>query len=212
MGALAGAERCRAAEPVTPSNVTTNATTMILPETYLINVGDRLGFRVLEDREETRLLQVFPGGDIDVPYLGRVVVAGKSLTQATKEVKALLEKDLYYQATVVISVEEMARHAAVPGEVLRPKQVFVVGQVRMQGAQDIPPGEKYQLSRAIIKAGGFGSFANGRKVQVIRKLPDGKTDRLTVDVLAVLKEGKLENDIELKPEDMVIVPERLVNF
>ncbi len=191
----------------------TNATTMVHPDTFIISVGDRLSYRVVEDREDTKLIQVTPAGEIEVPYLGRVVVAGKSLTQAAREIKALLEKELYFQATVILSVEEVARKSTGhTGEPMRLKQIFVVGQVRVQGGQDIPPGEKYLLSHAIIKAGGLGSFANGRKVQIIRKTPDGKTKRVVADVLSVLKEGKLENDVELQPDDMIIVPEKLVNF
>ncbi len=92
------------------------------------------------------------------------------------------------------------------------KQIHVVGLVRLQGAQDIPSDEKYLASQAISRAGGFSPFANGRKVQIFRKASDGKIERITVDVLSVLKDGKLQNDAELQPDDTVLVPEKLVNF
>jgi polysaccharide biosynthesis/export protein len=184
----------------------TNSAPVITTDTYVVQVGDKLSYRVIEDRDDTKLLSVSPGGEIDVPYYGRVIVAGKSLVDARKEIKNLLEKELYYQATVVLAVEETVRKMGAA------RQVYVVGQVRLQGSQEMPVGEKYTVSRAILKAGGFGSFANGKKVQVVRKTPDGKGEKITVDVLSVLKDGRVENDIELKPDDMVIVPEKLVNF
>jgi len=177
-------------------------------DTYVISNGDKLNYRVIEDRDDPRVLSVSPTGEIEVPYYGRFQVAGKTLAQAAADIRKALEKDLYNRATVLISVEDTARRAAS----LKPKQIFVVGQVRSQGAQELPADEKYMLSQAIVKAGGFSSFANGKRVQVIRKTPDGKGERLTVDVQAVFRDGKIENDIPLKPEDMIIVPEKLVNF
>lgn len=207
-GPLAAAESSTNAT----SHSATNAPAVVQPETHVLQVGDRLNYRVVEDREDPRLLPVTASGEIEVPYLGKVLVAGKTVAAAAKELKGLLEKDLYYKATVVLSVEEVAPR---PFEMLRAgraKQIFVVGQVRSQGAQDLPTDEKYMLSRAIIKAGGFSSFANGKKVQIVRKNPEGKSERIVADVLSVLKDGKVENDVELQPDDMVIVPEKLVNF
>ncbi len=177
-------------------------------ESYVILAGDKLNYRVIEDRDDPRLLTVSPTGELEIPYFGRVQVGGKSLIQATQDIRKLLEKDLYHQATVLLSVEETSRKAAA----LRPKQVFVVGQVRLQGAQELPSDAKYTVSQAIVKAGGFGSFANGKRVQLIRKTPDGKGEKITVDVQSVFKDGNVENDVELKPDDMIIVPEKLVNF
>ena len=192
--------------------VSTNGIPHISSETYILMVGDRLDFRVIEDGDPSRLLVISPTGEIDVPYYGRVQVTGKTLIQAGQIIKSLLEKDLYYRASVILALDETAPKmgGALGGGKL--KQIYVVGQVRMQGSQDIGVDEKLLISRAIVKAGGFGSFANGRKVKIIRKLADGKKDEIIVDVLSVLKEGKTENDVELKPDDMVIVPEKLINF
>lgn len=185
---------------------------VVQPETHVIQVGDRLSYRVLEDREETRILPVTASGEIEVPYLGKALVAGKTVAAASRDLKAQLEKDLYFKATVLLSVEELAPKPFEMPHTGRTRQISVVGQVRSQGVQDMPRDEKYMLSRAIIKADGFSSFANGRKVQVVRKDAEGKSVKLTADVLSVLKDGKMENDVELLPDDMVIVPEKLINF
>lgn len=196
----------------TPPSVVTNSTVAVDAEKYVISDGDKLSYRVLEDREDPKKLEVSPSGEIEVPYLGRVMVAGKKLKTAAEEIKALLEKELYSQATVILSVVEIAPEIVKTPSAGKPKQVFVVGQVKMQGTQEIYPGEKYMLSRAIIKAGGLGPFANGKKVQVIRKEPSGRTIRITVDILSVLIHGKMENDLELMPDDMIIVPESWIKM
>ncbi len=196
------------AEDTASTTNTTSTTAFVSSESYIILIGDKLSYRVLEDRDDAKFLMVSPTGEIEVPYFGQAVVANKTLNDAKREIKTLLEKDLYHQATVLLSVAETAHKPTLP----KIDRVTVVGQVKIQGLQDMPVGEKYTLSQAILKAGGLASFANGKKVQVIRKTADGKSEKLIVDVLSILKDGKVENDIELQPDDMVIVPEKLFNF
>lgn len=183
---------------------------MLSNETRLILAGDKLSYRISEDREAARILVVSSSGEIEVPYLGRVPVAGRAVGQAEKEIKVLLERELYYQATVALSLEAAAQKPSIDSRI-KSKQVLVVGQVRMQGVQEIPGGERYTVSRAVRKAGGLTALANGRIVQIARKV-DGRTEKITTDVLAILQEGKFENDLELQDDDMVIVPEKVAHF
>jgi len=202
--------------PITNAvSVLTNAVSALNKDEYVISVGDKLNYRVIEDREEAKVLAVSASGEIEVPYLGRVVVAGRTVSRAREEIRAVLEKELYQKdkATVVLSMEEMAPKFLPTSAMAKPKQIMVVGQVKSQGIQDMPVDEKYMLSRAILKAGGFGSFANSKKVVIVRKKTDGKTtEQIIADVDAVLKNGELDKDKELQPDDMVIVRERLINF
>ncbi len=195
-------------------SVLTNTVSALNKDEYVISVGDKLNYRVLEDREEGKVLAVSAAGEIEIPYLGRVVVAGRTVPQACEEIKAVLEKEIYQKdkATVVLSMEEMAPKFLLTSAMAKPRQIMVVGQVKSQGMQDMPVGEKYMLSRAILKAAGFGSFANSKKVVIVRKKADGKTEQIIADVDAVLKNGEVDKDIELQPDDMVIVREKLINF
>jgi protein involved in polysaccharide export with SLBB domain len=80
--------------------------------------------------------------------------------------------------------------------------------VKGQGPQEIPSDETYTVSKAIIRAGGFGDFADKRKVKVTRK--DGHD--MTVDLKRVIEQGHTEDDVVLQPDDQIYVPQRLVNF
>lgn len=192
-----------------------------------IAAGDSVEFRVVESGEESRRLPVSPSGDIEVPRLGRVAVAGKTGEAVAAEVKALLEKRAYFTATVLVSVvrgtaSDRPTQAAEPKSPdgapatarieKPPAQVTVVGRVRLQGAQDLPQDGRYYLSHAIVRAGGLTTWANGRKVQVIRKNEEGKSEKFIADVISVLKDGQAEKDVELQPGDTVIVPEKLLNL
>src|ERR1700730_2561747 len=66
----------------------------------------------------------------------------------------------------------------------------------------------YSISKAVIRAGGFGDFANKRKVKVSRK--NGK--EFNVDLKRVIEEGHTEEDIVLVPDDQIYVPQRLINM
>jgi len=94
--------------------------------------------------------------------LGWCTPPGKTSLELAKDVKAALEKDLYYQATVIIAVE-LVNKTRVTGK------VYVTGQVRNSGGFDIPAGETLTVSRAILNAGGFSDFSDKKKVRLIRK-------------------------------------------
>lgn len=175
---------------------------------YVFGPGDKITLRVVESRDEPVELVVSPTGEIEVPLLGKRLVLGKTIAKVESELKAEYEKDYYFNATVQINVQSVNE---LPAErVVR--RIYVTGQVAQQGAQEIPPGETYTVSKAILKAGGFASFANGRKVRVVRKGQGKEEEKIVVDVMSILEDGKVENDIELKPDDLIIVPEKLINF
>lgn len=171
-------------------------------------VGDVINFRVVEDHEVPRSLPLNDSGEIEVPLLGRVPAAGKTLKKLAEELKVLFEKDYYYQATVLLSMDVTARSRAKVGK------IYVLGQVRSPGAQDIPDDENYTVSKAILRAGGFGDFADKRKVKLVRKkTPDAKeADTTIVDCTEVFDKGDTSHDPAVKPEDLIIVPQRLINF
>ena len=64
------------------------------------------------------------------------------------------------------------------------------------------------MSKAIIRAGGFGDFANKRKIRVTRK--DGKN--FVIDLKRVIEEGHTDEDLVLQPDDQINVPQRLINM
>src|SRR5438132_5098035 len=66
---------------------------------------EKITYRVIEDQDEPRTLLVNDTGDLEVPYLGLVHAGGKTCLELAQQIKGLLEKKLYYTATVMISAE-----------------------------------------------------------------------------------------------------------
>lgn len=93
----------------------------------------------------------------------------------------------------------------------RSGSVFVSGEVNRPGTIQLPGERKFTASEAVMAAGGFKDFADQRKVRIIRKKGEA-TEELIVDVKAVLDGGQLDKDVELQPEDRVIIRAKLINF
>ena len=186
------------------SSAVANTTSMdVLDDKRPLQRGDRLSMRVVEDRKPPISLIVTDSGEVEVPLIGRVQAKGKTCKQLAYAIKEPLQREYYYKATVIIGLDL---------ETLKsPGRVYVTGQVRNQGPLDIPPDETFTVSRAIIRAGGFADFANKRRVRLVRKDGD-KPKTIIVDLELVIKKGQTDKDPVVKPDDTIIVPERLINF
>jgi polysaccharide biosynthesis/export protein len=78
-------------------------------DTYKLRVGDTVSFQIAEDQiwdpqNAPKFLVVQDSGEIESPYVGRVMAVGKTCKQLAGEIKTGLEKDYYQLATVVISM------------------------------------------------------------------------------------------------------------
>lgn len=174
---------------------------------YKLRVGDKVSFQIIEDREAPKSLLVADSGELEIPYIGRVTATDKSCRQLASELKALLEKDYYYRATVIISLDSANRLLG---------RIYVWGQVRNQGPIDISVNENLSAGKAILRAGGFADFANKKKVRVVRAGGAGgdaaAKQSFELNMVDILENGKIEKDILLQSDDFIIVPSRLINF
>jgi polysaccharide export outer membrane protein len=178
--------------------------------TYKLRVGDTISFQIEEDRiwnslDEPKPLVVTDSGEVDVPYIGRVMAVDKTCKQLADEIKAALEKDYYNKATVALSLNVANRILG---------RIYIWGQVHNQGALDMEMNENLTAGEAVLRAGGFSDFANKTKVKVVRASVDatGQKQTFDLDMEQILEKGKTEKDVVLQPGDLIIVPSRLVNF
>jgi protein involved in polysaccharide export with SLBB domain len=186
--------------PTTSTVMRTNSMTVLDDKTRL-GSNDFVSFRVVEDRDnESQHLRVNDNGELEVPYIGLVPASGRTCRELAYSVKSSLEREYYYHATVIIALDHVSEKSR--------GKIYVYGSVKGQGPQEIPPDESYTVSKAIIRAGGFGDFANKRKVRVTRK--DGKN--FVVDLKRVIEEGHTDEDLVLQPDDQIHVPQRLINM
>ena len=187
--------------PPTTSTVLRTNSMAALDEKKKLGPNDFVSFRVVEDRDnDSQRLRVSDNGELEVPYIGPVPAQGKTCKELAYNIKAALEKEYYYHATVILALDRVSEKSR--------GKVYVYGSVKAQGPQEIPADENYTASKAVIRAGGFGDFANKRKVKVTRK---GGQD-FTVDLKRVIEEGHTDEDVALQPDDQIYVPQRLINM
>ncbi len=192
------------------ANVGTNITsTRVLTQRFdldnqhRIRPGDKLSFRVSEDREEAKALTVTDSGEVELPSpFGRFVASGKTCKTLAEEIKVALEKDYYKRANVHIGVDAMNN--------VRGK-AYVSGQVSKPGPVNISVDAPLKLSQAILIAGPPTQWAKLKEVKVVRQI-GADTKTTIVDVDAILNKGEPKKDMVLEPDDLVIVPERGVTF
>jgi protein involved in polysaccharide export with SLBB domain len=205
--ALPGASSATAGENTNAATTTPTTLMGYVPDDkYKLRVGDKVSFQILEDRDAPKSLVVADSGELDVPYVGRVQAVDKTCKQLADELKVLLEKEYYYRASVILALD-------VANRVLG--RVYIWGQVRNQGALEMLVNENLTAGKAILRAGGFADFANKKKVKLVRAASTpGGTDKQTfeLNMVEILEEGKTEKDIVLQPDDLIIVPSRLINF
>jgi protein involved in polysaccharide export with SLBB domain len=186
--------------PTTSTVMRTNSMS-VLDDKKRLGANDYISFRVVEDRDnESQHLRVNDNGELEVPYAGLIPAAGRTCKEVAYAVKAALEREYYYHATVIIAVDHISEKSR--------GKIYVYGAVKGQGPQEIPADEIYTVSKAVIRAGGFGDFANKRKVKLTRR--DGKS--YIVDLKRVIEEGRTDEDLVLQPDDQINVPQRLINM
>ncbi|MEM6331561.1 MAG: polysaccharide biosynthesis/export family protein [Planctomycetota bacterium] len=130
------------------------------PSTAL-SPGDLLNVRVLSGLETTApeptVIQISARGEIDLPLIGPVAVAGMQLPDASRRIaKAAVERGVYRQPNITLEVREKATH-----------QVTVLGAVAEPGVHQLPVAACDVVS-AIAAAGGLTEEA-GADVEVLRQ-------------------------------------------
>jgi len=163
-----------------------------------LSAGDKVTIEIVEDRDGGLPRVVTATGEVDVPPLGRVRVAGQTAAEAAANIKRLLEKDIYYTATVRLSIDQV-------------NSVRVSGSVQVPGCQPLMAGKSLTLCGAILKALPTES-ADLRRVRITRFNKNGSTEQFQVDVDKISGTGDAASDVVLQDGDRIDVPKRYSRY
>jgi polysaccharide export outer membrane protein len=158
---------------------------------YIIGPEDVLDVNVWKEPDVTRVVPVRPDGKITLPLINDVQAAGSTPQQLAATVTSKLRKFLTEPQVTVIVTQ------------INSQRVFVVGEVLRAGAFPLVPGTT--VLQALASAGGFTTFANVKKIHVMRVV-DGKHTEIPFNYREVLKGDNPEQNIKLEPGDTVVVP------
>ncbi len=163
---------------------------------YRIGPGDVLLIQVRGESDLTGEFKVSPDGLLLYAYLGRVPVAGYSVAAVESNLTALLAKDYLVDPKVYVQVRS---------SVLR--RVLIFGEVKSPGMYEVPVGERFSILQAIAKAGGPTELAATDRVRIVRRSEAGKERAIRVNVTDLLRGDPKATDVELRPNDVIIVPQ-----
>ena len=159
---------------------------------YRLGPGDELTIYLTGDVELSQNVTVTPEGSFVLPNVGRVFVAGLTLSQ--------LEDQLYRQLSNVYSGIGSTTQFQVSLTRLRTNQVYVIGEVVMPGAYNV--NANATVFTALYHAGGPNDVGTMREVEVRR----GNEVVAKVDIYDYLLRGAASSDIRLQHGDIVFVP------
>jgi len=177
--------------PPAPASVVTPAAAAVVPSNYTIGPDDILSVVFWRDKEMSADVVVRPDGRVTLPLVSDVMAAGLTPEQLRDRIR-----------------EEAAKYVEDPNVTVVVKQinsrkVFISGMVGRPGA--------YALSGAITvlqmltMAGGVNEFADDSKIIIMRS-ENGKQRALKFNLKDVKKGKNLQQNIELKPGDTIVVP------
>jgi polysaccharide export outer membrane protein len=128
--------------------------------------------------------------------VGPTYVLGQTIPEVTENVKQALSAIVRYPQ-VSVAVTNF-------GERL----VFVMGEVNGQG--DFPYHHGLTALGAIAEAGGFTNGAKRGSVIVLRRVGPEKAIAIRLDLRDPLKGHKLDQDLPVKPFDIIYVPKTFI--
>jgi len=153
---------------------------------------DLLEISVFDLDQFSRTVRVADDGSITLPFLGRIEVRGLSRVELEQKVAGLLGDKYINDPQVSVFVKEYeSRKVSVSGAVKTPSTFHLLGSKT--------------LLDVVSEAGGFTQDV-GRMVYVIRRRPDGSTERLSVDLERLIYNGEAAQNVPIHPGDVVYAP------
>jgi len=163
------------------------------PAGYLIGPADLLEIKVFESDQLTSTVRVSSRGEITVPLLDNIYVEGLTARDVEVKIENLLKEGEYIDDP----------HVGVFVAEHKSKVVSVMGYVNQPGVYELL--ERRTLLDALASAQGLNDKA-GTLVYVTRTEGDGSKNSYLVDLDELLSSKSPENNIEIKPGDLVFVP------
>ncbi len=172
--------------------------TKTTPGEEVVVPGENLEVFVTEDPSFNGIYQVRRGGYIIMPQVGRIAVAGKSLSAAEAAVKRALQSSQLHNASVMIERKQGADLENGP-------LIYLYGEFREPRPWHIPSGITPTLVNVILSSGGVTDKADLTRVRVMR-IAASKSVVEEVNVAKILEGGGLTSDLSLGEGDVITIP------
>lgn len=178
-----------------PELASASATTPPATALYRIGPGDTLRVFVWGNPGLSDEVPVRPDGRISIPLLEDVAAANKTPSELSREIEQQLSAFVADPLVTVIVTEFVGPFS---------EQVRVVGEAVEPRA--IPYREDMTVLDVVIEAGGLTEFAAGNRATLVRTL-DGQEKEYNVRLDDLVRDGDISANVDMRPGDVVIIPE-----
>jgi polysaccharide export outer membrane protein len=164
---------------------------IVAPPGYVIGADDSLDVVFWREKEMSASVVVRPDGMISLPLINDVRAEGLTPEQLRVALTTAAAK-FVEEPTVTVVVKQ-----------IQSRKVFITGQVGKPGPYLL--NSPMTVLQLISVAGGVAEYADKERIVVLRT-EDGKPVAKTFNYKEVMEGKKLQQNIELKPGDSVVVP------
>lgn len=162
---------------------------------YLIGPGDTIQVFVWRNPELSVSVPVRPDGKVSTPLIEDMVAVGKTPSELARDMEAKLAEYIRSPQVNVIVTNPQSSFS----------KITVVGQVTNPGA--VPYREGMTALDVVLAVGGLAEFAAGNRAKLVRKDANGKAVERRLRLDDLLKKGRLKENVNMMPGDVLIVPE-----
>jgi polysaccharide export outer membrane protein len=161
---------------------------------YVVRKGDSFDLDFALSPEFNQTVAVQPDGYVTLKGVGSIFVEGQTVPELTETVKAAYAKTLH-DPVIAIALKDFE------------KPYFIAsGQVSKPGKYDLR--SDLTVTEAVAIAGGFNDKAKHSQVVLFRPVPgSGGYEAKLIDVKKLLATRNLSEDPQIRPGDMIYVPQ-----
>ena len=162
---------------------------------YRIAPGDSVQIFVWRNPEVSTSVPVRPDGLLSAPLLEEIPAAGKTPAELARDLEAELATYLRDPlVTVIVNgfVGTYREQIRVVGEAAQPRSMLY--------------NDSMTLLDVMVQSGGLTQFADGNNALLVR-VEDGQQQEYRVRLDDLLRNGDINANVDMRPGDIVIVPE-----
>jgi len=165
-----------------------NINNLSVPDYYQVNIGDNIEIQIFGGNDKTLNLTIDNNGNIILPILGPIYVAGMSVYELKNMLKNKL-KPTYPNSKILINVKVNSFI-----------QVSLTGFVKAPGIYNLT--SLSTIKDLLIAANGFGRLGSMREVYLKR---GGRVIKI-IDFYKLIKDGDVVDTTLLRNGDIIYVP------
>ena len=164
---------------------------------YRVTASDTLDVSFTFSPEYNQTVTVQPDGFIVLKDLGPVYAEGTTLPQMEATIRTAYSSTLNDPEVTIVLKDFNRPYFIAAGEVTRP------GKYDLRGDTTV--------TEAVAMAGGFNSQARHSQVVLFRRMSDELVETRLVNVKRMMSAQNLNEDIHLKPGDLLFVPQNTIS-